>query len=139
LTVHSDLRQTATVWVKLLPSKACMSVPSAPTPATVAAGSDAVVAVDVRANANCDVKVEVHLVSADGTVVAAPAQFSARLAPTIENVGTAVVGVLLALGLVAGIVRTVRRGQSGARMATGEMPQVAPLGPEPQHGTANKE
>ena len=37
------------------------------------------------------------------------------MAPTVENVGTGVVGALLALGLVLGIVRTVRRGQSARR------------------------
>jgi hypothetical protein len=117
LTVHNELAQDATVRVDLRPRKACLTVTDAPTSATVAARSDAIVAVDVRANANCDVDVDVYLLAADGTIVASPTQFSARLAPTIENVGTLVVGALLALGLVVGIVRTVRRGQTANRGA----------------------
>ena len=79
--------------------------------------SDEIVTVDVQANANCDVAVDVYLLAPDGTIVASPAQFSARLAPTIENVGTLAVGALLALGLVVGVVRTVRRGQTANRGA----------------------
>ncbi|HEX5331536.1 MAG TPA: DUF6049 family protein [Cellulomonas sp.] len=117
LTVHNALPQAATVRVDLRPRKACLTVPDGPTPATVAAESDATVTVDVQANANCDVAVDVYLLASDGTIVASPAQFSARLAPTIENVGTLAVGALLALGLVVGIVRTVRRGQTANRGA----------------------
>jgi len=120
LTVHNALPQDATVRVDLRPRKACLTVPDGPTPVTVPAQSDAIVSVDVQANANCDVDVDVYLLSADGTVVATPAKFSARLAPTIENVGTLVVGAVLALGLVVGIIRTARRGQTanrGARVA----------------------
>ncbi len=115
LTVHNALPQAATVRVDLRPRKACLTVTDGPTPATIAAESDAIVSVDVQANANCDVDVDVYLLAPDGTVVASPAKFSARLAPTTENVGTLVVGALLALGLVVGIVRTVRRGQTANR------------------------
>jgi hypothetical protein len=117
LTVHNALPQAATVRVDLRPRKACLTVTDGPTPATVAAESDAIVSVDVQANANCDVDVDVYLLALDGTVVASPAKFSARLAPTIENVGTLAVGALLALGLVVGIIRTVRRGQTANRGA----------------------
>ena len=117
LTVHNTLSQAANVRVDLRPRKACLAVPDGPTPATVAAESDEIVTVDVQANANCDVAVDVYLLAPDGTIVASPAQFSARLAPTIENVGTLAVGALLALGLVVGVVRTVRRGQTANRGA----------------------
>jgi hypothetical protein len=121
LTVHNDLSESATVRVDLRPRKACLTVTGAPTSTTVDAKTDQTVAVPVLANANCDVVVDVVLLAPDGTVVATPAQFDARLTPTIENVGTAIVGALLALGLVVGIVRTVRRGQTanrGARVST---------------------
>ena len=129
LTVHNALPQDATVRVDLRPRKACLTMTDAPKPTTVAAQSDTIVAVDVRANANCDVDVDVYLLTSDGTVVASPVQFSARLSPTIENVGTLVVGALLGLGLVIGIVRTVRRGQTanrGARVSA----QAAAVPPE---------
>jgi hypothetical protein len=121
LTVHSELASNATVRVELRPRKACLTVTSPPTQTTVDAKTDETVAVAVHANANCDVVVDVLLLAPDGTLVATPAQFDARLAPTIENVGTGIVGALLALGLVVGIVRTVRRGQTanrGARVAS---------------------
>ena len=117
LTIHNGLTQDATVRVDLRPRKACLTMTDAPKPATVAAQSDTIVTVDVRANANCDVDVDVYLLASDGTIVATPVQFSARLSPTIENVGTLVVGALLGLGLVIGIVRTVRRGQTANRGA----------------------
>ena len=44
-----------------------------------------------------------------------PVAFTARVTPTIESVGTIVVGILLAIGLVLGIARTIRRGQSARR------------------------
>ncbi|MGV8979213.1 MAG: DUF6049 family protein [Cellulomonas sp.] len=115
LTIHNALPQEATVRVDLRPRKACMSVPAAPVPATIPARSDASVAIDIRANANCEVDVDAYLLAPDGTVVASPVQFSARLAPTIENVGTLVIGALLAVGLVIGVVRTARRGQTSRR------------------------
>jgi hypothetical protein len=130
LTVHSDLTANATVRVELRPRKACLTVTSPPTQTTIDAKTDETVAVAVHANANCDVVVDVLLLAPDGTLVATPAQFDARLAPTIENVGTGVVGALLALGLVVGIVRTVRRGQTanrGARVAS-----LAPGGTQPE-------
>jgi hypothetical protein len=56
------------------------------------------------------------------------------VAPTITSVGTIVVGVLLAVGLVLGIVRTIRRGQSGRRGSRVDPDKPAPLpvlgGPE---------
>ena len=54
--------------------------------------------------------------SADGTVVAAPAEMNVRVRAGWETVGTAIIGGLLVLLLVGGIVRTVRRGRSAHRM-----------------------
>lgn len=119
MVVRNTLDQDATVRVEMRPKQSCLRAVDSPT-ATVPASSESTVVVDVRATSSCDVTVEVLLLAEDGTVVAAPASFSARVTPTIEDVGMTVVGVLLALGLVAGIVRTVRRGQTahrGARVA----------------------
>ncbi|OJV80932.1 MAG: hypothetical protein BGO37_15540 [Cellulomonas sp. 73-92] len=112
--VHNSLSVPATVSVAVDPHKACLrSVRS--DPVTAPAGTDTAVVVDLEAIANCDVTVDATLVGNDGTAVSGAIGFAARVAPTIENVFTVVVGVLLAIGLVLGIIRTARRGQSSRR------------------------
>jgi hypothetical protein len=87
------------------------------------------VVLTLRATANCDVTVEVSLLSESNRVLATPVTFDARVAPTIENVGLVVVSVLLGLGLAFGIWRTVRRGQTarrGAKVANGAGADTSP-------------
>lgn len=135
VTVRNDLAAPATVQVELLPAKACLES-NGPVTVTVAAGAEETVPVALNATANCEVRVDAVLSAPGGHVVAPTVSFVARVSPTIEGVGTVVVGVLLAVGLVLGIVRTVRRGQSarrGARteaeaIATGEVASVGVLG-----------
>ncbi|WP_258725090.1 DUF6049 family protein [Cellulomonas sp. NS3] len=124
LALRSTLDQPATVRVEMRPRKACLEVGDAPT-ATVQPGAEQTVVVEVSANANCDVLVDVFALAPDGTSVATAGRFNAHVSPTIENVGTAVVGALLALALLLGIVKTVRRGQTarrGARLAAQAVP-----------------
>jgi hypothetical protein len=124
ISLRSELDQAATVQVEMRPRKGCLDVSSSPT-ATIAPGSEQVVVVEVSASANCDVLVDVFVLAPDGTSVASAARFDAHVSPTIESVGTAVVGAILALGLVLGIIRTVRRGQTarrGARLAAQAVP-----------------
>lgn len=119
LVVRNALDQPATVRVEMLSRQSCLTATASPV-TTVAAASEEVVTVDVRATSACDVMVDVVLRADDGTLVSAPVAFSARVTPSIEDVGLSIVGALLAAGLVAGIVRTVRRGQTahrGARLA----------------------
>lgn len=124
LALRSTLDQQATVRVEMRPRKACLEVGEAPM-ATVQPGAEQTVVVEVSANANCDVLVDVFALAPDGTSVATAGRFSAHVSPTIENVGTAVVGAFLALALLLGIVKTVRRGQTarrGARLAAQAVP-----------------
>ncbi|WP_066583314.1 DUF6049 family protein [Cellulomonas timonensis] len=119
LVVRNALDQPATVRVEMLSRQSCLKATASPV-TTVAASSEEVVTVDVRATSACDVMVDVVLRAEDGTVLSAPVAFSARVTPSIEDVGLSIVGAILAAGLVAGIVRTVRRGQTahrGARLA----------------------
>ncbi|HEY0118081.1 MAG TPA: DUF6049 family protein [Cellulomonas sp.] len=130
--VHNALAVPAKVAVAVTPRKACLR-PARSDTVTAAPGSDTQVVVDLAAAANCEVAVEATVVGADGTAVGTAVGFSARVAPTIEDVGTVVVGVLLAIGLVLGIVRTVRRGQSarrGARVAPEDGASLPVLGGE---------
>lgn len=115
-SVRNDLPTAAQVRVRITPRKACLRAESSDV-VTVRAESEAAVPVAVHAIANCDVVVQAELVSATGVTLAEPTTFVVRASPTIESVGTAVVGVLLAVGLVLGVGRTIRRGQSARRGA----------------------
>lgn len=130
VAVRNELDQAAHVRVELRPQKACLDTTrSAVT--VVAPNGETTVNLTLEASANCDVTVDVSLVSATGRELATPASFEARVAPTIESVGAIVVGVLLALALGFGIWRTVRRGQTAKRGA-----RVAPDAPAADVSTA---
>jgi hypothetical protein len=135
VTVHNALDVDATVHLQVAPRKACLQAVN-PAPFTIPAHSEKGVVVQLHAAANCEVTVTARLTSPTGLDVAQPVLFSARVAPTIENVGTIVVGILLAIGLVLGIVRTVRRGQSARRGARLEAEANAPLVLAPLGGVA---
>jgi hypothetical protein len=132
VAVRNELDQDATVRVELRPQKGCLETARSPL-VPVAANDETSVVLTLRATANCDVTVEVSLLSETNRVLATPVQFDARVAPTIESVGAIVVGVLLALGLAFGIWRTVRRGQTTRRgakvLANGA---AAPTEPDPE-------
>ena len=114
MTVTNALSVPVDVELDVQPRKPCLEAEDVPSVA-VDAKSETVVPVTLHARANCDVVVVATLTSSDGTPVSEPVAFDARVTPTIESVGTIVVGVLLAIGLVLGIARTIRRGQSGRR------------------------
>ncbi|WP_454050534.1 DUF6049 family protein [Cellulomonas sp. Marseille-Q8402] len=119
VAVRNELDQAANVRVELRPQKGCLDTTRSEL-TSVDPDAETTVELTLRATANCDVTVDVSLVSASGREVATPVTFSARVAPTIESVGAIVVGVLLALALGFGIWRTIRRGQTakrGARVA----------------------
>lgn len=116
VTVRNELDQDATVRVELRPQKGCLETARSPL-VSVGAESETPVSLTLRATANCDVTVDVSLTAENGRELAMPATFDARVAPTVESVGTVVVGALLAAGLVFGIWRTVRRGQTTRRGA----------------------
>ncbi|WP_263731859.1 DUF6049 family protein [Cellulomonas sp. SG140] len=129
--VRNGLPVPVTVRVTVHPRKSCLGAATSDA-VTVSAGAEASVPVVLHAAANCEVIVDAQVTDLAGQPVGTGAQFTARVAPTVENVGTAVVGALLAIGLVLGIVRTVRRGQSarrGARRTSeDEAPPLPPLG-----------
>ncbi|HYQ76115.1 DUF6049 family protein [Cellulomonas sp.] len=148
VAVSNELDQPARVRVELRPQKACLDTARSPV-TEVAPNADTTVTLTLRASANCDVTVDVSLLSETGRQLATPQQFSARVAPTIESVGGIVVGVLLALALAFGIWRTVRRGQTarrGARVVRDApaAPGAAPppdgpaTPPAPQHTPADR-
>lgn len=112
--VTNDLATDVTVQVQVTPRKGCLET-ALSDPVTLAAGDEASVPVTLHATANCEVQVEVVLVDPSGVGLSAPVELTARVQPTIESVFTLVVGAVLAIGLVLGLIRTVRRGQSARR------------------------
>lgn len=115
ITVRNDLPQAATVTVALVSRESRLSVEDV-RETTIEPGATADVQIPVRAIGSGDVRIAVQIRSADGTIVAAPAEMNVRVRAGWETVGTAIIGGLLVLLLVGGIVRTVRRGRSAHRM-----------------------
>lgn len=115
-SVRNELDVPASVRIVASPRKACLSTEPSEL-VTLEPGAERVVPVPLHAVANCEVQVEAVVTTSAGTPVSPTLTFQASVTPTIESVGTAVVGVLLLVGLVLGIVRTVRRGQSARRGA----------------------
>ncbi|UKJ63039.1 hypothetical protein H1Q78_15180 [Cellulosimicrobium cellulans] len=135
--VRSTLEQEATVEVVLRPDDPRLRAPERRTVTIPAATRDTdgdlvaaetSVGVPVEAFGSGNVTVEVELVSAaqPQVRVAEPQEFVVRVRADWESVGTVVVAVLLALALVAGIWRTVRRGRSPRRLAGATVDQPAP-------------
>ncbi|MDF9875504.1 DUF6049 family protein [Cellulosimicrobium cellulans] len=140
--VRSVLEQEATVEVVLRPDDPRLRAPERRTVTIPAATRDAdgdlvaaetSVGVPVEAFGSGNVTVEVELVSAaqPQVRVAEPQEFVVRVRADWESVGTVVVAVLLALALVAGIWRTVRRGRSPRRLAGATVDQPAPPAQDP--------
>ncbi|QAY63983.1 hypothetical protein ET495_12930 [Xylanimonas allomyrinae] len=121
VTVRNNLPVDATVDVVLRPDDARLIIESRPT-IVVAAGTEARVNVPVSALASGDVDVQVQLLTPDGAQAADPVSLQLRVRAGWETVGTAVLAGLVALLLVFGIWRTVRRGRSPRRTSDADVP-----------------
>ncbi|WP_311765833.1 DUF6049 family protein, partial [Actinomyces sp. 187325] len=108
--VVSSLDQDVTVRVHLKPSSTRLQV-SEDVEVTVPAQGEATVSVPITAVGSGEVTVTIDLLAPDGTSVGTPVAILTRVHADWENLGTRVVAGLLVLVLVAGIVRTVRRGR----------------------------
>lgn len=82
---------------------------------TLEPGTEQLVAIPVHAVQSADVLVAVELRTPDGALLDDSTVFPISVRAEWESIGTAVLGGLLALGLVVGLVRTVRRGRSRRR------------------------
>ncbi|WP_129590723.1 DUF6049 family protein [Sanguibacter massiliensis] len=116
IRVRNDLGVAVSVGVALVPDDPRLSVLDVPS-ATLEPGSEQNVQVPVRAIGSGDVSVVVRLTGPDGEVVAEPYAFDVRVRAEWETVGTGVMGGLLALLVLGGVVRTIRRGRSARRTA----------------------
>ena len=131
LGLRNDLDQDVTVQVAVDPASPVLVI-DGPQTVTIGARSEAQVRVPFHAVGSGDVQVAVTLLAPDGAPLAAAQELTVRVRADWENVGTAVVAGLLALALVVGIVRTIRRGQTRTRGA-GSTPvsEIARLPEEP--------
>lgn len=100
---------------------------------TVPAAGEATVQVPVHGVQSADVTVRVVLTTRDGVVVDDSTVMTVRVRAEWEGIGTAVAGVLLALGVVIGLTRTIRKGRRSRRATAGPEPAPAP-GPDDGSG-----
>ncbi|QIK84741.1 DUF6049 family protein [Sanguibacter sp. HDW7] len=116
IRIRNDLPVSIAVGVALVPDDPRLNVLDVPQ-ATLEPGTEQSVEVPVRAIGSGDVRVLVRLTGPDGVVVAEPYAFDVRVRAEWETVGTAVIAGLLALLVLGGVVRTIRRGRSARRTA----------------------
>jgi hypothetical protein len=110
----NTLDQDVSVVVDLRPDSARLRSDGA-VAATVPADGETVVQVPVHAIQSADVGVTIEVRTADGVLVDDDTVIAVRVRADWEGIGTAVIGAVLALGLVVGLVRSIRRGRTGRR------------------------
>jgi hypothetical protein len=115
--VRNALDQPVTVQVALRPDSARLKVVSFPVE-TIPPGAEVDFKVPVEAIGSGDVGVQVELLSVPaGAVVSPPSEFVVQVRAAWESTGTAIFAGLVALLMVGGIWRTIRRGRSPRRVA----------------------
>jgi len=131
LSLQNGLDQTAHVLVRLQPSNPRL-VADSTIAVDIPAGATASVKIPVQAVANGDVAVDVQVLTPSGSLLTTGDPFVVRVRADWENRATLVIAFLLAIGVVVGVVRTVRRGRretrlsiDEARLETEESPGVA--------------
>lgn len=116
VNVANALTEPVTVLVRLRPDDLRLRVDDA-VEVTVPGESQVLVRVPVHAVQSADVSVTVEVLTPDGTLVDADTSFLVRVRAEWEGIGAAILGSLLAVGLVLGLVRTIRRGRTARRAA----------------------
>lgn len=126
ITIHNDLPVASTVTVVMRSNSPNLQVRDLPT-ITVPAGSEATALVPVEAVSTADVSVSVWLENADGEPIAAAQEFTMRVRADWGNAATAIFTALLVLVMIAGIIRTVRRGRKDTRTGPGPAAEAATI------------
>ncbi|WP_168708060.1 DUF6049 family protein [Actinomyces procaprae] len=111
--IVSSLDQDVTVKVHLESSSTRLQI-SEDVTVTVPAGGQATASVPVTAVGSGDVDVTIQLRADDDALVGTPSTVHLRVRADWENMGTRILSGVLVILLVAGIVRTVRRGRRTA-------------------------
>ncbi|MDO5700543.1 MAG: DUF6049 family protein [Bowdeniella nasicola] len=94
--------------IDLLAEDPRLQIPG-PVEAQLDAEARTTVSLPVNAVGSGDLKVRIRVLDSSGEVIADSAPFDVRVRADWENVGTLIVGVLLALLVVVGVARTIRR------------------------------
>jgi len=116
VSLHNDLPVDATVTVVMRSSSPNLVVGNAPV-VTIPAGGDVTAHIDVTGVKSANVTATVTLKNAEADVVAAPQVLRVRVRADWGNAMTAIFTVGIVALLVAGLVRTFRRGRRSSRMA----------------------
>lgn len=124
LTVQNNLDVAVTVRVAMTSRSPALVTKAQPT-ATVEAGSEATVLVPVTAVSNGDVNVSVALRNEDGQTVAVAQTLRIKVRAQWGNAATGVFTAGLVVLLIAGIVRTARRGRKDTRVRPADSTNVA--------------
>lgn len=123
VTIVNGLDRDVTVSVDLRSTSANLVVGDLPS-ATVPAGQELMVPVPVDAVSSADVLVTVTVRNSDGEAVSPTQTFSVRVRADWGNAATAIFSVLLVAILIAGVVRTVRRGRRDTRVDPAELSET---------------
>lgn len=81
---------------------------------TVPARSSARVMVPIEAKGSGNIKVEAKILTPNGTQIGSAQDIEIRVRADWENIGTLIVAILIALVLVVGIIRSLKRGRRGS-------------------------
>ena len=133
--VTNTLDQPVTVVVALRPNDARL-VADEPVTVTIPAGVEQTVQIPVHAIQSAEVGVVVELRTVQGALINNETGFTVRVRAEWEGIGTAAIGALLALGVVIGLIRTIRRGRRGTRSAPQLEAGPDALSPEESHEPA---
>jgi len=124
VTVRNDLDVPVTVRVAMMSRSPILLTKDQPT-ATVEAGTEATVLVPVTAVSNGDVNVTVALRNEDGQTVAVAQTLRVKVRAQWGNAATGLFTAGLVVLLIAGIVRTARRGRKDTRVRPADATAVA--------------
>lgn len=127
--VRNTLDQAVRIQVGLRPGDSRLVAENSMT-ITIEPGEEALVQVPVHAVQSGDVEVTVVLQTTTGVVIDDNTRFTVRVRAAWEGIGTAVGAGLLAVALVLGLIRTIRRGRTARRSR--RRPEAGPdtLSPE---------
>lgn len=130
ITVVNELDRPVTVTVELTSLSPNLQVQSRPV-VTVPQGEEVMVPVTVEAVSSANVELRAVLRTVTGVAISDVQQFSVRVRADWGTAATAVFSVLLVMLMIAGIVRTIRRGRKDTRTSPGAAPATAPEEPLP--------
>ncbi|MEX0914089.1 MAG: DUF6049 family protein, partial [Demequina sp.] len=125
VTIRNDLPVESTVRVAMMTSSPYIGVSEQPV-VTIPPSSEVTVLVPVTAVSSANVNVSVVLRNSEGEDITTPMSMEIRVRADWGNAVTGVFTVGLVLLLIAGLVRTIRRGRKDTR-----------TGPGPQAGRAD--